>query len=83
MRDKSEPWTESQSEALKQLWIETQLSASAIAIKHSKQIGNRTRNSILGKIHRMGLPMRCPENSHKVAKHRIPPQRAITDGNWG
>jgi len=84
MRAVEQPWTENQVAALRRLWMRTVLSASEIAVKHHAEVGNRTRNSIIGKVHRLQLPMRCPENSHSVAKriHGIRSDRPIMDDNW-
>jgi hypothetical protein len=55
MTRETERWTPSQTEALRRLWNETSLTASEIAIKHWREVGNRTRSSIIGKADRMGL----------------------------
>ena len=64
------PWTESQTAALRHLWTETEFSASEIAMKHGALVGDRTRDAILGKVHRLKLPMRCPAHSHPGPRRR-------------
>ena len=46
-------WTDDRTETLKQLWAEGH-SASAITLK----LGEVTRNAVIGKVHRLGLPGR-------------------------
>lgn len=47
------PWTDERVETLKKMWAEGQ-SASKIA----KELGNVTRNAVIGKVHRLGLSNR-------------------------
>lgn len=89
------PWTQSQIDALTRLWTTTEFTATEIALKHHKKIGDRTRSSILGKVHRLKLPMRMPENSHPGSRSSISiyrrtrpvepgkaSDRPIMDGMW-
>ena len=46
-------WSEERVEALKTMWAEGK-SASQIA----KELGNVTRNAVIGKVHRLGLSNR-------------------------
>ena len=50
MTDANLTWTDERVDLLKKLWIEG-LSASQIAT----QLGNATRNAVIGKVHRLGL----------------------------
>lgn len=54
-------WTDERVEKLKQLWEEGK-SASEIA----KELGNVTRNAVIGKVHRMGLQARNTGSAAKV-----------------
>jgi GcrA cell cycle regulator len=54
MTSESINWTEDRVEALKRLWNEG-LSASQIA----NELGNVTRNAVIGKVHRLGLAGRA------------------------
>ena len=53
-------WTDDRVEKLKNLWAEG-LSASQIA----KDLGGVTRNAVIGKVHRLGLPARTPGGGSK------------------
>ncbi len=53
-------WTEEKIARLKELWAEG-LSASMVAAK----IGGISRNSVIGKSRRLGLPYRNPKNRHR------------------
>ncbi|WP_038035554.1 GcrA family cell cycle regulator [Thermopetrobacter sp. TC1] len=56
MGRKNNTWTEDRVVLLKKLWMEG-LSASEIA----KELGNNiSRNAVIGKVHRLGLPARAP-----------------------
>lgn len=54
MMDASGTWTDERVELLKKLWADG-LSASQIAT----EIGNVTRNAVIGKVHRLGLSGRA------------------------
>src|SRR5258705_1610523 len=60
-------WTDDRVEQLKKLW-ESGLSASQIAA----ELGNVTRNAVIGKVHRLGLS--CPAKSPSSAAP--PPRKA-------
>lgn len=47
-------WTESRTNTLRRLWAEG-LSATQIA----RELGGVTRNAVIGKVHRLGLPSRA------------------------
>lgn len=60
-------WTKAEITELRKLWRNIKFSASAIG----RALG-KSRDSVLGKIHRLGLHNRRPQNSHKVPRrHRI------------
>lgn len=76
-------WTDERVELLKRLWGEG-LSASQIA----GQLGEVTRNAVIGKVHRLGLSGRAkapapaaarPRKDREGAEQR--PQRPLTQGN--
>jgi len=54
-------WTDERVEKLKGLWADG-LSASQIA----KDLGGVTRNAVIGKVHRLGLPARTPGGGAKA-----------------
>ena len=54
MIDAGATWTDERVELLKKLWTEG-LSASQIAA----ELGNVTRNAVIGKVHRLGLSGRA------------------------
>jgi len=54
-------WTDERIEMLTKLWNEG-LPASAIA----KELGNATRNAVIGKVHRLGLSPRVPEETENI-----------------
>jgi len=62
-------WTETRIAQLRHLWADG-LSASIIA----RQIGGTTRNAVIGKVHRLGLPGRKPRI--RVSVHRLRARRA-------
>lgn len=62
-------WSEPRVVTLKKLWAEG-LSASQIA----KELGGVTRNAVIGKVHRLGLPYRATPS--RPAKRSIPRTRA-------
>jgi GcrA cell cycle regulator len=66
-------WTDERVELLKKLWQEG-LSASQIA----KALGGVTRNSVIGKVHRLGLSGRAPA-SKPTAIQRRPARRSMVD----
>src|SRR3954453_16508606 len=66
-------WTDYRVEQLKKLW-EAGLSASQIAA----ELGNVTRNAVIGKVHRLGLsgPAKAPSSpAPPPRKARPPPHR--------
>lgn len=77
-------WTDERVELLKRLWSEG-LSASQIA----GQMGEITRNAVIGKVHRLGLSGRAkaaaPAAPARPRKPReeaeVRPQRPLTQGN--
>jgi GcrA cell cycle regulator len=56
-------WTHERVEILKRLWIEG-ATASAIALS----LGQITRNAVIGKVHRLGLP------GHRISSRRSAPR---------
>src|SRR5207248_8365901 len=58
-------WTDERVEQLKKLW-ESGLSASQIAA----ELGNITRNAVIGKVHRLGLSGRAKSPSSSVPRQR-------------
>ena len=60
-------WTDDRVELLKKLWAEG-LSASQIAL----QLGDASRNSVIGKVHRLGLAGRAKAPSPAVPRQRKP-----------
>ena len=58
-------WTDARVEALKRLWAEG-LSASQIAA----ELGNITRNAVIGKVHRLGLSGRAKSPSATAPRPR-------------
>lgn len=76
------PWTDSETETLKRLWIEG-LSASEVATKLGT---GRSRNSIIGRVHRLDLPRRgrpvravvVRPRIRKPAKSRPPRDMSVT-----
>jgi len=63
-------WTKEEDDLLRKLHVELGLSASLVA----EQIRGKTRNAVIGRIHRLGLPRRGqlsgPEQRRRVAKGR-------------
>ncbi|WP_306026970.1 GcrA family cell cycle regulator [Stappia sp. MMSF_3263] len=53
-------WTQEREDLLRKLWLQG-LSASQIAYV----MAGVTRNAVIGKAHRMGLPKRSPATSHR------------------
>ena len=53
-------WTQEREDLLRKLWLQG-LSASQIAYV----MAGITRNAVIGKAHRMGLPKRSPATSHR------------------
>lgn len=65
---KPDPWTPDRVGTLKVLWAQG-LSCAAIAKKLG---GGITRSAVIGKIHRLNLPMRAKSTAHrKGTKHAI------------
>src|SRR3954468_19606772 len=60
-------WTDDRVEQLKKLW-EAGLSASQIAA----ELGNVTRNAVIGKVHRLGLSGRAQSPSSAAPRPRQP-----------
>jgi GcrA cell cycle regulator len=60
-------WTDERVEQLKKLWADG-LSASQIAA----QLGNITRNAVIGKVHRLGLSGRAKSPSSAAPRPRKP-----------
>src|SRR5436305_8606477 len=58
-------WTDDRVEQLKKLW-EAGLSASQIAA----ELGNVTRNAVIGKVHRLGLSGRAKSPSSAAPRQR-------------
>ena len=77
-------WTDDRVEQLKKLW-EGGLSASQIAA----ELGNVTRNAVIGKVHRLGLSGRAKSPSSaaprqrkaRPAQHMMRVQRPASRGN--
>lgn len=70
-------WTQEREDLLRKLWLQG-LSASQIAYVMS----GITRNAVIGKAHRMGLPKRSPATSQrpKVRVQRGKPSLACVGG---
>ena len=67
-------WTDERVELLKKLWQDG-LSASQIA----KQLGGVTRNSVIGKVHRLGLSGRATPSKPQRAVFKVPrPPRPVS-----
>ena len=60
-------WTDDRVELLKKLWAEG-LSASKIAL----QLGDASRNSVIGKVHRLGLAGRVKTSTAAAPRQRKP-----------
>jgi GcrA cell cycle regulator len=77
-------WSDDRVEQLKKLW-EAGLSASQIAA----ELGNVTRNAVIGKVHRLGLSGRAKSPSSaaprqrkaRPAQHMMRVQRPVSRGN--
>jgi GcrA cell cycle regulator len=77
-------WTDDRVEQLKKLW-EAGLSASQIAA----ELGNVTRNAVIGKVHRLGLSGRAKSPSSaaprprkaRPAQHMMRVTRPVSRGN--
>lgn len=67
----SSKWTDLRVELLKKLWADG-LSATQIATK----IGEVTRNSVIGKVHRLGLGGRATTSRIRTARPRLVSMRA-------
>ena len=68
-------WTDDRVELLKKLWAEG-LSASQIA----RELGEVTRNAVIGKVHRLGLSGRTTKtrvDRPRTRRHPRPPRKAI------
>ena len=78
-------WSDDRVEQLKKLW-EAGLSASQIAA----ELGNVTRNAVIGKVHRLGLSGRAkspsssvprPRKTTRPAQHMMRISRPVSRGN--
>lgn len=67
---KDNPWSDERVERLTRMWTIDGLSAGQIA----KQLGGITRNSVIGKVHRMGLA--CVGRVHATKPRAIIPKSA-------
>jgi GcrA cell cycle regulator len=65
MMDAGATWTDERVELLKKLWADG-LSASQIA----SELGNVTRNAVIGKVHRLGLSGRAKDKAAPAAPQR-------------
>ena len=65
-------WTKEEDELLKKLHVEQGLSASLVAA----QMRGKTRNAVIGRIHRLGLPRRGPQSSI-AHKRRVQAGKAL------
>ena len=65
MMDAGATWTDERVELLKKLWADG-LSASQIA----GELGNVTRNAVIGKVHRLGLSGRAKDKAASAAPQR-------------
>ncbi len=65
MMDAGATWTDERVERLKKLWADG-LSASQIA----GELGNVTRNAVIGKVHRLGLSGRAKDKAASAAPQR-------------
>jgi GcrA cell cycle regulator len=65
-------WTDERVESLKKLWADG-LSASQIA----NELGNVTRNAVIGKVHRLGLSGRAKSPSSAAPRQRKPRTHSI------
>jgi len=63
-------WTDERVATVKRLWADG-LSASQIA----QRIGGVSRNAVIGKVHRMGLPPRCSNKKGRPARQPRPRKR--------
>ena len=89
MTDAGATWTDERVELLKKLWIDG-LSASQIAT----ELGNVTRNAVIGKVHRLGLSGRAKDPSCRLGRSavparpparpalRLPSRRRCTTATW-
>lgn len=72
-------WTEARTRQLQDLW-ETDMSARDIA----KEMGGITKNSVIGKAHRLGLSMK-DKKSKPVEKSKAKPRKPVVrklNPNW-
>lgn len=65
MKSASNNWSEEELRILTDLW-----SANKTAQEIADELGNKTRNAVLGKVHRLKLPARCtrPDVTARIAK---------------
>lgn len=66
-------WTDERVELLKKLWSDG-LSASQIAA----ELGNVTRNAVIGKVHRLGLSGRAKSAAQPATPRNAAPRKAPT-----
>lgn len=60
-------WSQERTDTLKKLWADGH-SGSAIA----RRLGGVTRNAVIGKVHRLGLPLRVrPAKNERKRRHRV------------
>src|SRR3712207_8442278 len=71
MIDAGATWTDERVELLKKLWTDG-LSASQIAA----ELGNVTRNAVIGKVHRLGLSGRAKDKAASAPQRPRKPSRA-------
>jgi GcrA cell cycle regulator len=71
MSDPGNTWSDERVELLKKLWADG-LSASQIAA----EIGNVTRNAVIGKVHRLGLSGRAKSPASSAPRPRKAPTRS-------
>jgi GcrA cell cycle regulator len=71
MMDAGATWTDERVELLKKLWTDG-LSASQIAA----ELGNVTRNAVIGKVHRLGLSGRAKDKAASAASQQRPRKAA-------
>lgn len=70
-------WTDERIATLKQLWG-AGLSASQIA----NRLGGLTRNAVIGKAHRLGLPSRGPSTKPRKKPSSSRPKHSYQDARW-
>lgn len=72
-------WSPAHVATLRELWADPDMSASAIG----RELGDLSRNAVIGKAHRIGLPKRqavkraAPEKMRAIKPARVPPPKPI------